>query len=369
MKEFSRGQNDFVKRSDTMTNRRLIGGEFELRELRFDGHDRLTNLTFGLPGTWTASGRAALALVLRNLQTNGVRHVHLPAYLCQSILLPIKELGLEYSFYEVDNTLAAHPDPPNGSAVLLIHYFGWNNPATERLRAEAGKAFYLIEDASQALLSDLAFTPSDSKFIFLSPRKFGPTPLGGWCDIQAATEKSSIEVEAMFWLSLAARLARGAYMAESYAPIDPKIETFYLEAFNKVEKFLDSHPTATYLPRIVLDIIAGIDWENIANQRRVNWQILNELLGNDVEPLMPDLPADVVPLGYVIRIPERDRLKVLLSKHRLFCPVHWLLPHEVNTRQFPDAALISETCLTLPIDQRYSSDDMAKMAQTLKTLL
>jgi len=349
--------------------RRAIGGDFELSTLSLGPTDQPVDLTHGLTGTWTASGRAALALVLQHLQTKGVRHVHLPSYLCESVLLPVQALELEYSFYPVDTHLTAYPDPPPGSAVILIHYFGWLNPATAALRAEGGHSFYLIEDSSQALLSDWSASPNVSRFVFFSPRKFGPAPLGGWCNIHAELNELSSEVEALAWRSLAARLARGAYLAEPDAPVDPAVETFYLAAFHAVETFLNMHPTSAPVPQIALDIIAGLNWNDIATRRRANWQYLNDLLAKHVKVLMPVLPTDVVPLGYAVRLEDRDRIQTALAAERIFCPVHWALPVEVSGRRFPDAASLAKTCLTLPIDQRYGPDDMVRMADTLKAEL
>ena len=349
--------------------RRAIGGEFELSASSLGPADRLADLTHGLAGTWTASGRAALALVLQDLQTKGVRHVHLPSYLCESVLLPVQALGLEYSFYPVDTHLTAYPDPPPGSAVILIHYFGWLNPVTAELRAEAGHSSYLIEDSSQALLSDWSVSPDGARFVFFSPRKFGPAPLGGWCNIHVELDEPPSEVEALAWRSLAARLARGAYLAEPDAPVDPVVEAFYLEAFGAVETFLNTHPTSAAVPQIALNIIAGLDWNDIAARRRTNWQCLNELLSEHVGALMPALPADVVPLGYVVRLRDRDRVRAALAAKRIFCPVHWPLPVEVSAQRFPDAASLAKTCLTLPIDQRYDLDDMVRMADALRAEL
>jgi len=205
--------------------------------------------------------------------------------------------------------------------------------------------------------------------VFFSPRKFGPAPLGGWCNIHAELDEPSSEVEALTWRSLAARLARGAYLAEPDAPVDPVVEAFYLEAFRAVETFLNTHPTSAAVPQIALDIIEGLDWDNIGTRRRANWQCLNDLLSRHVEALMPALPADVVPLGYVVRLRDRNRVRTALAAKRIFCPVHWPLPVEVSARRFPDAASLAETCLTLPIDQRYGPDDMVRMADTLKAEL
>jgi hypothetical protein len=355
--------------SDNIIMRRTIGGEFELSTLAIGSTKQLEKLTHGYAGTWTASGRSALSLILEYLQNTGIKHVHLPAYLCESILLAVKALGLQYSFYPVDSELAAHPDPPPNSAVLLIHYFGWLNPATTKLRAEAGRSFYLIEDASQALLSDWATTPDVSRFIILSPRKFGPVPLGGWCNISMEVDRPTIQTEKFMWQSLAARFTRATYMRESDERIEPSIEKFYIDAFNEAEEFLDNHPCEASVPQIALELIAGLDWDSIARRRRANWLKFDELLSGIVDPLNNVLPDDVVPLGYVIRLKNRNEVRRKLRDYRIFCPVHWPLPAEVNPLNFPDAVLLSKSILTIPIDQRYDQTDMVRIAHAIKMLL
>ena len=130
-----------------MLKGKIIGGDFELESIPSGLSEQDVFQTYGVSGTWTTSGRSALAVILQHLTNRGVNHVHLPAYLCSSILLPIKELGLTYSFYRVDHELAAHPESIEGSAVLLIHYFGWLNKSTARIREEAVHgSFHLIED-------------------------------------------------------------------------------------------------------------------------------------------------------------------------------------------------------------------------------
>jgi hypothetical protein len=354
----------------TSDRRQTIGGDFELQSVPLGMSEQDSFQTNGTLGMWTTSGRAALAVVLKHLINLGVTHINLPAYLCGSVLLPIKELDLTYSFYKVDDELASHPDPVEGSAVLLIHYFGWLNKSTARIREEAvSRPFYLIEDTTHALLSDWGMSVGNKNLVFMTPRKFGPVPLGGWCSVDTEVEDASKETEAMAWQSVAARLVRGLYLDKQFASSDLEIETFYLQALRAVELFLDHNPTDIGLPQIVFEIIAGLDWDDIAKRRRANWRCLHDLLDGHVDALFKNLPEDVVPLGYVISLQRRDRLRDKLASHRIFCPVHWTLPNEVDPQTFPEAALLSNTCMTIPIDQRYDTDDMVRIAEVIKTEL
>ena len=75
-----------------------IGGEFELAQWDASNRGALRGLTGGVRGTWTASGRSALGLILSQLAKQVIKHVHLPAYLCESIIAPIRALGFDFSF-------------------------------------------------------------------------------------------------------------------------------------------------------------------------------------------------------------------------------------------------------------------------------
>ena len=347
--------------------RGVIGGEFGIQKPVFADITANSELTRGLDGTWLLSGRFALARILRKLMGQGVNHVHLPAYLCESVLEPVRCLGLEMSFYPIRDNLSAEPDPPAGSAVLLIHYFGQINRAAADIRGQAGNDFYLIEDASQALLTDWRSDVTEQAYYLISPRKFGPAPLGGWCNISSDSSNSNDEA-LIAYCSLAARLVKAAYMDDDDGPILPETEKFYLDAFEAVEKVLSAQSGADILPNWVVSLIAGINWSEVAAARLTNLEVLIANLENRfIAPNSPFAPNEI-PLGYPILCDNRDELRRKLASRRIFCPVHWPLPAEVSSAQFPEAYSLSEKIMTLPLDQRYTIEDMARLAENVLEL-
>ncbi len=344
--------------------RRVIGGEFDIREPVFADSATHTDLTWGLDGTWFLSGRFALKRILRHLMNHGVHHVHLPAYLCDSVLKQVRLLGMEISFYPINDNLGAEADPPSGAAVVLIHYFGQINPAAAALRRQAPAEFYLIEDASQALLTNWRSCGAEQSYYFISPRKFGPVPLGGWCNILSETSECAAG-NAISYRSLAARLIKGAYVTESDWPIVPKTEEFYLEAFKATEDFLSTESTSATLPDWVVSLIAGIDWRAAAAARLRNLEALIGALPDRIRSPLPPFASGEVPLGYPILCDNRDEMRRRLSERRMFCPVHWPLPPKVSPSEFPEAHLLSEQILTLPLDQRYGQEDMIRLAEAV----
>ena len=348
-------------------DRSAIGGDFELSEVAFGARSVFDSLTRGLDGTWVASGRSALGIILEELKAQGVHHVHLPSYLCHSILLPIRRLGLSYSFYPVHEGFVARPDPPEGSAVLLIHYMGWINQATEALRAEAGKRYYLIEDATQTLLSDWGAEPGTGRFVLFSARKFAPVSFGGWCNVVKPMRDPSPEAEMLAWSSMAARLVRGAYLSQRDAPISLAVEDFYMSALHRVEIWLDEHPLDAGISQMVLDQLSGINWADVSVRRRENWLHLNVLLDKTIWSSPQRLDQGVVPFGFMVETDDRDQIRTRLAAARIFCPIHWQLPDEIDVKTFPQAVHLSRRCMTIPIDQRYGVSEMRRIAEILSS--
>jgi len=325
----------------------------------------LPSLTRGFHGTWTVSGRAALALVLEEIKQQGVQHVHLPAYLCKSLILPVKESGLNFSFYPVGECMAAEPDPLPGSAVLLIHYFGWLNPATERLRNRAGHDYVLVEDMTHSLLSNWRCLDETMSHVFFSARKWGPIPLGGWCNTVSQLHSTNSSIQSLAQRSAAARRLRGEYLAQADALPVPVTEAEYLGAFRGIEEALDAAPCCGSLPADMYQSLDMLDWSSIAHRRRANWQSVVMQLDGRVQLLMPNIDDGLVPFGLVVQLEDRDRVRAQLASQRIYCPVHWALPTDVDGRKFPFAHQLSQSCLTLPIDQRYGEHDLSLLAGAL----
>jgi hypothetical protein len=65
----------------------------------------------------------------------------------------------------------------------------------------------------------------------------------------------------------------------------------------------------------------------------------------------------VVPLGFPVRLKNRDQVQQNLFKHKIYPPVHWPIK-DVVPETFIESHLLSDQILTLVCDQRYDFDEM-----------
>jgi dTDP-4-amino-4,6-dideoxygalactose transaminase len=110
-------------------------------------------------------------------------------------------------------------------------------------------------------------------------------------------------------------------------------------------------------------ILQIVDWSTIKKRRRQNYEFLSSELGDLA--IFPDLSPTVVPLGFPIRLPNRERVRRSLFNDRIYPAVHWdvagLVPPE-----FAASHRLASKIMTLPCDQRYDQDDMKRMVSKIK---
>ena len=133
----------------------MIGGEFPIAVTDILNADvRKAQLTDVYA---YSSGRAALYQILKFLQREkSVKRVLLPDYLCGSVLVPIKALGLDFEFYPINDELKLEATKfskkyQKDDVILIINYFGLQDltDSITTVRSLDEKAI-IIEDDVQA---------------------------------------------------------------------------------------------------------------------------------------------------------------------------------------------------------------------------
>jgi dTDP-4-amino-4,6-dideoxygalactose transaminase len=331
---------------------RILGGMFGLPDL-----GRLENQS---PPFLTGqealfvNGRSSIHTLVRSLPPTTV---WVPSYLCRSLFRAAWREDGRIRFYEVDYDLAIPSlqwleDVQECDLVVFIDFFGFPSDLEAMKRARTRGA-WVLEDACQALLSRNVGLGAD--FSVFSPRKFLGVPDGGILRLNCGVdlERSGLESPpAHWWLqTLRASVLRREFDVHGG-------EELWFELFQGSE---DAAPLGRFamseLSRALLK--QCFDYAGIAERRRSNYAVLSEALADLA--IFPKISEDVVPLGFPVRAPDRDRLRQTLFRHHIYPPVHWPI-EGVVPEQFRASHRLAAHILTLPCDQRYESADMERMA-------
>lgn len=306
-----------------------------------------------------SSGRAALYQILKFLrQENRVDHILLPDYLCSSVLVPIKAMGFEYTFYPIDEQLELESSQfsklyKKGSAVLVINYFGLKDLTTQiqAIRSLDENAI-IIEDDVQAYY-EFKKPLRDVDFKFTSLRKTFAVPDGGL--VKTKHQLPKVETSNTFGQYKAAAALLKSMREGNYN------DQIYLEMFEKGESLIDSELECG-MSNIAVKLFDALEVEKVKIRRLNNAQYLVEQLKKmGIKPLLP-LIEDHVPLFVPITLKNRDEVRKRMFKSEIFCPVHWPLEGMDLSR----GKVMVETEMSLIIDQRYNVNDINQIINLMQ---
>ena len=301
---------------------------------------------------WYVSGRAALCSVLKELKPNKVA---LPSYCCDSMIIPLLESNIEYSFYPVtvnEDGLSQKLDIADCDAVVVMDYFGFHR------NLEIPSGVTAIRDLTQSLFCKRY---DDADYYFGSLRKWAGFYTGGYAwnkdgTLPSPTTASDSYIE-----------LRKKAMREKADYISGNSESKgYLDTFSKTEEMLDSCLDSKSCDD---DISAAkhLDIEFIRRKRRENAGILISELKDYC--LFKELKDDDVPLFVpIVFVKEkRDALRRYLISKEIYCPIHWPITdmHQVDGEK----RKIYDSELSLVCDQRYVTDDMMRIVEEVKGFL
>jgi dTDP-4-amino-4,6-dideoxygalactose transaminase len=296
-----------------------------------------------------ANARSGIRILVEELAP---RRVWMPSYLCSAMLDGAGKAPVH--FYAVDAHLSI--SDLNGIAerdlVVVIDYFGF--PAQAGLVQYAkSRGAWVLEDACQALLTGGVGAQAD--FVLFSPRKFVGTPDGG-----ILTSHSDVRLDR---LRLEEPPASWALKAFEAVVLRREFDLYggdrrWFTLFQELER---ECPVGRFRMSGVSQMLLShaFNFGAIARARRANYERLARCLASVA--LFPWLPPEVAPLGFPIRLEARDRVREALFAACIYPPVHWTIADIVPAR-FRDSHRLSREILTLPCDQRYTPEDMDRMA-------
>ena len=327
----------------------MIGGEFPIAVTDIlNAEGRHTEI----PDVYKySSGRAALFQILKYLkQGKNVDHVLLPDYLCGSVLVPVKALNLECTFYPINDLLELEISfferlYKKNSAVLLINYYGLKD-LNNQIKAIRGidESAIIIEDDVQAYY-EFKKSLDGVDFKFTSLRKTFAVPDGGL--VKTKFKLPVVEEPNTFGQYKAAAALLKSMREGNFN------DKIYLELFEKGESLIDEELDSG-MSLVAEKLYAFMDEERVKVRRLNNASYLVKKLDSiGIKPILP-LIDNHVPLFIPIILNNRDDVRKVMFQHEIYCPIHWPL-EGLNLKR---GEIMSRTELSLIVDQRYSKKDM-----------
>lgn len=325
----------------------------------------------GDDSVWLSTGRSAIRLVLMTIEerdTKLKKVAVLPSFTCNTVFEPFLKAGFEVFYYPINKDLKTLSSTiletvleHDASVVLFHRYFGFNtldgeiNRMCETLR-ELGK--YTIEDCTQCLYSTIPRSKSD--FTVGSIRKWTGTPDGGFavCRKGQFYHKPTKTDTVLEQAKVKASYSKYRFLFEHEGE-----KNNMLAMYREAEDILDNQTQLFAISETSARVQANLDLNNLVRKRRDNYITLFQSLHCPIKPIFK-LEDNAVPLYFPVLVEDRLSLQKHLVEHAIYAPVVWPKDEQQPT-QCEGAENAYQHLLSIPIDQRYDSDDMRRIASVI----
>ncbi|WP_097014656.1 DegT/DnrJ/EryC1/StrS aminotransferase family protein [Anaerocolumna aminovalerica] len=320
----------------------------------------------------TTSGRGAISLLLQEVNPR-FKSVLLPAYICDSLILPFRKNGYQCSFYDINKDLSPITETirENREVGIFLHmgYFGFstNNNLMEVIREFKRNSAIIIEDVTQTLFSDFKRYEENDYYV-ASVRKWMGLPSGGLLASPVREIKGTLPEDKSFAsIRKEALLLKAEYIHKK----DELLKKQYLNLFSHGERILSEEPYPYRIDSLSNNIMNGTDVNKLVEIRKNNYQILKKGLNGIefIEPVFQNVPGNTCPMFYPVYLNNnRDQIREKLSSRKIYCPIHWSRPKQISVNSFKNIGNIYNRILSIPCDQRYDWRDMDRVISVLGEL-
>lgn len=297
------------------------------------------------------SGRAALGLLL----LNGLKAKKflIPDFLCPAITDVLHHHKVKFTSYAIKSDLT--PDwkyikAQSFDVLYVINYFGQKTNVPKDILKDRT---LIIDDVFSPLL-DIP-QGNASWAVFNSLRKTTLLAEGAMVAASFPLELKHIKMTPSVFADL--KYQAKAFKAD-YLTNGKGSQAKYLRLFERGEEKLNSfdiHTLSKTTQALLPHVLRGIECEQ--RLRRQQYQRLDRVLKSHALSLSPRYFS-----FYVLKIQRRNELKKFLAKHDVFLPVHWPALNKNGNDMY-------EQILSIPLDGRYSLDEIDRVAKLIRRFL
>ena len=371
-----------------MNNSSHIGGliEYSLDELLANSENISFLKSLSIPENnyiLTFSGRSALSIIFEKLELkNG--YVILPEFICVESIYPLlkrkKLIPLRFKIsknfeQDLNNILKAIKtiNSSNIKAIILCNYFGSKDPIyTSNEFKKSYPNIPIILDSVQDLagITNWEERSNWADWQVYSFRKSLPIPDGGLL-IGSGLEKINFKIssEAKNFSALSLKLS---FMRHNFLLLDNKnenkilLEKEYLNLLSSIKKKVPySSEPITNLSNFIISKINISEALSLRNRNYCYFckkasqiKFIKLIRSNRIKP-----SSNFVPI--LISNNSRNKVRDFLKSNNIFCPIHWKQTNEIYKTLSEYGKSLSDNILSIPVDQRYSTDDIDRIIDVL----
>ena len=347
----------------------------------------------------TFLGRTAVWQLCRIWKLGSGDEILMPAYNCGTEVDPFLVSGCKVTLYRVDKNAKIdvldiiRRRSDRTKVVYVTHYFGWSQNLDELLPWCRRHGLRLVEDCALALFSNSNEGPlgtvGDAAIFSLG--KFLPVPAGGLLTLRSANglnipslehwpvKESLLRAFILFRKDLQRKLevlglytplrrlkirkavrnvSRDSTTLAGIEPVRPDMPKDY---------YLDPRLKNKEMPPISIGIFNSIG-STVVNRRRANYLELQSRIEHikTLAPLFVHLHKGTCPMAFPVLSPKRRELVRMLESHGVCAYPFWEGYHRnLDWTDFPEARMLKDNLLTLPVNQSLSTAHMRFISRLL----
>lgn len=293
------------------------------------------------------SVKASFSYIIMNNQD--IEKIYLPYYYCPSTAKAIEQLGVEVYYYHISKEFEPMEieDSPN-TAVILVDYFGVMGKKIKEFGKKYTKSILIFDFAHSFFTEPII---QDKIYNVYSAKKFFGVPDGSY----VIGKHIEAEMQEYSFSDLYAN-----YLITTY-------EKGTNEAYENKKKS-DIMISNNYAPmsRFALGLLKNVDYNRVRDVRITNYEYLNQIFKNINEIELPEKnPAYQFPL---LISKKGEKIKKVLIDNKVYVSTLWSGDNlEKNASDFERN--MCKNAIFLPIDQRYSVNDMEYIANVVRRVL
>ena len=307
-------------------------------------------------------GRAALSwfLEFRGPFSNAL----ICNYTCPTVPFFFKRYDIKVNYFDyLEENITSHLEIGSGKVLVLLPApFGmspWIDP--KQLAHDLGSRFSVIVDAAQSAFGHKEFSLPPGGAILSCPRKTLAIPDGAILKISNLEEYDKQYVNNLYEATESVLKKQEARLIFSKKDISSELQGLALA--RESETALPDK--ACKMSKISQRHIQLVDAKEYKRKRTINALTLRETLPS-LESLLPNTYG--TPFNWPFMLKNREKIIKKLEEKRIFATPLW--PDIVTDDQkWPQAYRMSRELVALPIDQRYTKEDMILMGDMVKKCL